>query len=104
MFEQQVHQIDTGFTATTVVDAHAHMVHLSGELDLAGRRSVLRACVPRVGRAVVVDMSDLTFMDCAGYGALVAARRSVERRGGALTLAHATGQPARLIGMIERAA
>ena len=46
----------------------------------------------RAGRtAVVVEMSEMTFMDCSGYGGLVAIRRALLERGGSLTLTNQSG-------------
>jgi anti-anti-sigma regulatory factor len=48
---------------------------------------------------VVVDMAHATFMDCSGYGGLVAARQMLQASGGSLTLRHQNGQPAQLLKM-----
>jgi anti-anti-sigma factor len=45
------------------------VVYVSGELDIAARDLVRRACLQGVDLAIVVDMTDVTFMDCSGYGA-----------------------------------
>jgi anti-anti-sigma factor len=50
---------------------------------------------------VIVEMADLTFMDCSGYGAFVAARQVLEERSGSLTLANSTGEPAYLLSLID---
>ena len=50
--------------------------------------------------AVVIDLSALRFMDCAGYGGLVAARLALESRGGSLTLLGSDGEPKRLLDLI----
>ena len=51
-----------------------HIVSLHGELDLASADGVADAIVEVAGSTVVVDLSDLTFMDSSGIGALVVAR------------------------------
>ncbi len=43
----------------------------------------------------------MTFMDCCGYGALVAARRALRLEGGSLTLRNQSGQPAALLGLLS---
>lgn len=88
------------FRATARSDGRCHVVEIGGELDLASRNAMVRACTARRHRAVVVDMADLTFMDCAGYGAIANARHVLEHRGGSLLLANAVGEPARLLDLI----
>jgi anti-anti-sigma regulatory factor len=52
---------------------------------------------------VVVDLAETTFMDCCGYGGLVAARLVLEQRGGSLTVRNQTGQPARVLALLRMA-
>jgi anti-anti-sigma factor len=75
-------------------------VHVTGELDIATRDLVHRACLAGGHLVVAVEMADTTFMDCSGYGGLVAARLDLERRGGSLTLRGPTGQPAALLALL----
>jgi anti-anti-sigma factor len=81
-------------------DGGSHVVNVSGALDMGTRDSVEQACLAGDDNAVVVEMADLTFMDCCGYGALVAARRVLHERGGSLTLSNQAGQPARLLALL----
>jgi anti-anti-sigma factor len=61
-------------------------LRLIGELDLAGVPA-LRACLAeRHEGNVVVDCSGLTFIDCAGLGALVGAHQDRARAGAQLTV------------------
>jgi anti-anti-sigma factor len=76
-------------------------VRLSGELDIATREVVRRACLEGNALTVVVDMTDLTFIDCSGYGALIAVRRILTERGGSLTMLKQVGQPAALFGLLS---
>ncbi len=64
------------------------------------RHFVEQACVAGDAVAVVVEMAEVTFMDCSGYAGLVAARRVLQQHGGSLTLNHEVGQPARLLAML----
>ena len=57
------------------------MVRVTGELDLAARDRLFLACTARHHLSIVVDVSALTFMDCCGYGGIVAARNVVEADG-----------------------
>jgi len=80
-------------------------VCIGGELDLSTRVECFNACVNGDGdivavKAVAVELSTVTFMNCSGYGALVAARLALEQRGGSLSILNPTGQPAYLLGLI----
>ena len=88
------------FTATTSCAGGYPRVCLSGELDRASRDVVYQECIA-AGLVVIVEMERVTFMDCCGYGALMAARRELEQRGGSLTLGGSVGQPARLLKLIS---
>lgn len=90
------------FSVTESIEGASSVVHASGELDMATRDRCSDACLGGDHVAVVLDMAALTFMDCAGYGGLLAARRGLQERGGSLTLRHASGQPARLLAMLVR--
>lgn len=76
------------------------VVQIGGELDIATRNRARQACLEGRGHNVVVEMADVTFMDCCGYGGLVAARQVLQADGGSLTLNHQTGQPAELLVML----
>jgi len=90
------------FGVAESIEHGSTLVHVSGKLDIATRNRCLEACLGADHVTVVVDMAALTFMDCAGYGGLLAARRGLQERGGSLTLRHASGQPARLLAMLVR--
>ena len=78
------------------------VVRVGGELDVSTRARVRDACLSGRGNSVVVDIAEVTFMDCSGYGCLVAARRILEASGGSLTLRHQTGQPAQFLQLLAR--
>lgn len=82
-------------------DGDALTVDLVGELDLAGRASVMEMCAFGLDRSVTVDLCGLTFMDCAGYSGLEAARQIVTGRGGTFELTNAGDQPARLLALFD---
>jgi anti-anti-sigma factor len=96
-----VRRANPGLTATVSKERRRRVVHLAGELDIAAREVARDACVVGDDHHVIVDLSDLTFMDSRGYGALIAARESLERRGVSMTLRNLTGQPARLVGLLS---
>ncbi len=91
---------DLPFTLSITRDGRHRVVQIGGELDIATRNLVRRACLSGRRKSVVVDMAEPTFMDCSGYGGLVAARRVLQESGGSLTLQHQVGQPAELLRMI----
>jgi anti-anti-sigma factor len=74
---------------------------MSGELDLASRAVALHACTSVEHLDVIVDLSGLVFMDCAGYGALAASTSILERRGGSMVLLNPVAGPQRLLALIE---
>jgi anti-anti-sigma factor len=78
------------------------VVRIDGEMDLATCGLVRSACLTGRRNEVVVEMAETTFMDCGGYGNLVAARRVLERSGGSLTLRNQSGQPAELLAMLMK--
>jgi len=67
------------------------IVNMVGELDMATapllRETVMKLLQPSLGVGVVIlDLSELTFVDSTGLGVLAASRQRVEREGGALVL------------------
>ena len=82
------------------MDGGKHVINVSGELDVRTRQYVEQACTEGDDPVVVIEMSELTFMDCCGYAGLVAARRQLQDRGGSLTLSNQGGQPARLLMLL----
>ncbi|MFJ9444967.1 STAS domain-containing protein [Kitasatospora sp. NPDC101235] len=84
-------------------------VRVRGEIDLdtapALRCELERALAEH--HVVVLDLSQVTFMDCAGLGALVQARNQADHSGRRLVL-HGTGRPVarllKLTGLTRRLA
>lgn len=89
------------FAVRTRFDSPFHLVELSGELDLASHAATVDACTSPGHLNVLVDMSGLAFMDCAGYGALAAATSILEQRGGSLTMVNPAGEPLRLLTLLD---
>jgi anti-anti-sigma factor len=81
-------------------EGSSRVVRVCGELDNETRNQLVVMCVAGNQPAVIVDLMELTFMDCAGYGAIVAIRHVLEHSARALTIRNQTGQPARLLDMI----
>jgi len=95
-------EVGESFSALVRFDDPMHVVVMSGELDRASREVAVRACTLPNQVNVFVAMADVTVMDCAGYGALLAARSILEERGGSLSLLDPGGAPLRLLGLIEK--
>lgn len=94
---------DVGFVVSVSTEDGIRVVRLVGELDMAARNRLLRACLAGHHNGVIVDMSELTFLDCGGYGALVAIRQVLAEGGESLTLRNHSGEPARLLARFEPA-
>lgn len=88
------------FTASST-GTDVRTVSLAGELDVGGSLQAAAAFSGVAGLAVVVDMAKLDFLDCGGYRTIATARRDAEQAGGTFTIAHARGEPARLLGLLE---
>jgi anti-sigma B factor antagonist len=61
------------------------VVHVSGEIDIATAprlRDELLGTIRRHGAQLALDLSGVTFMDCAGISVLLAARRLARLDGG----------------------
>lgn len=81
----------------------AVVVEAPGELDAVTRGACYRAMTKDDGASrVMLDLARTTFMDCGGYRAIVAARNDLRGTGSELVLTGSTGQPAFLLGLIDR--
>lgn len=89
------------FSVRVRCDDPLFVVEMYGELDLASSTAAIRACTSSDHRDVLVDLSGLTFMDCAGYGALASSTKLLEARGGSLVMTSPVGEPRRLLALIE---
>ena len=64
-------------------------IQVGGEIDLATSprlQAVLVDLVDRGLHQLTIDLEQVSFLDCAGIGMLVDARRRVQEHGGSLTL------------------
>jgi anti-anti-sigma factor len=67
---------------------------LRGEIDLAVRKDldhVLQQAVGLSYAVTVVDLREVTYLDCCGIGVLVAAANAVRRRGNRMIVSHSGG-------------
>lgn len=65
------------------------LIQIGGEIDLATcpqLQAVLVELVDRGCRQLIVDLGQVSFLDCTGIGVLVDARRRVQEYGGSLKL------------------
>lgn len=91
------------FSVRGHLDDPTHVVEMTGELDLDSRDVAAHACTLPGQVHVVVDLTNLTFMDCAGYGSLVQARTILAGAGGSLSMTGAVGEPLRLLSLFDQA-
>ena len=89
-----------GFALCVRPHAHETIVGVSGEIDLltAGQlRHILERTMRSHGPRLVLDMSAVRFMDCAGVRSLVAVQQQAELLGGTLRLFSASAPVTRII-------
>lgn len=71
------------------------IVTVRGDIVLSGKGSVLaeriRALVAQSRRHIVLDLSDVRYVDSNGIGELMAASNAAQNRGGAVRLCGVTG-------------
>lgn len=78
------------------------IVSVGGELDIcvaSGLLELLRQVIQTHGPALLLDLSEVPFMDCAGLGAIVGARREALSRGGSTRLIAASRAVRRVIDL-----
>ncbi len=76
-----------GFSRRARDVGDVHVVTLRGELDMATAEGLSDWLVESAGSPVVVDLSELSFMDSSGIAALVIARNRMTANGDELILA-----------------
>jgi anti-anti-sigma factor len=80
------------------------VVTISGEIDLwsgTQLRDQLLGIIRRHGARLALDLSGVTFMDCAGINVLLATRRRAQLEGGSLRVLRAS-RPVRRIFALTR--
>jgi len=85
---------------TTEQDGKVQLFRLSGSLDVATSptlRAALLDGAERESHAIVVDLSQLEFLDSTGLGALIGAHRRAAERKGSLRVVAPEGQILRLL-------
>jgi anti-anti-sigma regulatory factor len=76
------------------------LVRMSGDLDAGARGEAFDACCNSTGFAVVLDLSELTFLDTEGYAGIVDATRVLKSEGRTLTIRGIRGEPLRLLTLL----
>jgi len=81
------------------------IIRLSGDLDIGARPLIRRALSAAQGGArahIIVDLADVTFLDAAGFGVLVAARGYAIMAGGSLTVRSPSYAARRIMDLFPR--
>jgi anti-anti-sigma factor len=92
------------FTVHEERRAGAIVVRLAGEVDVAASGAVRSRVDGAAGGALVVELSEVTFVDSSGLRELLRAGMECERRGGRLLLAGVPPILERLLGLTGTAA
>jgi anti-anti-sigma factor len=87
---------DPDFHCAVDAAGNETVVRLGGELDLAASHTVQRALAHLDGR-VVVDLSDLRFLDSTGIRAFVIAHQRLVEQGGAFVVRSPQAQVRRVL-------
>ena len=91
-----------GLTLCVCPDDHGTIVRIGGEIDVFVEEA-LGDCLLRIMRAhtarLLLDLSTVTFFDCAGLRALLQTRRRAELRNGAAELIDASAPVKRTIDL-----
>lgn len=79
------------------------MVHVRGEVDLATAPQLRRRVREELkgGRRVVLDLEEVTFIDCRGVMRLIELRREAAAVGCSLSLARVSHAVRRIVGLME---
>ncbi|MER7722417.1 STAS domain-containing protein [Streptomyces sp. NPDC096323] len=91
------------FTSHAAVRSGVARVTLAGELDLDSGPAVqeaVSACLEEEVTSLWLDLTDVSFCDCAGLGALFRARTAVLRAGADLVVEGVGSQLGRLLRLV----
>jgi anti-anti-sigma factor len=88
---------------STQRDELLHAITVRGDIDLATAEDLLQRLVLLAGPAtgpVALDLSEVTFIDCAGLRSLIALDRHARASGGSVRVAAASLPVARLFELV----
>lgn len=84
-------------------DGDVCVLHVEGDLDLAAgdllRDAVVGAVAAGSGSQIVVDLDEVSFIDCRGMAAVLDAQALARRNGRALSVRNTPGSARRLAGV-----
>ena len=89
-----------GLSIAVSSDDGNRLISVCGELERTTMLEFIDACTGGPDESIIIDLGGLTFMDGGGYSSLVVIREVAATRRGTVTIRNASGQPARLIGLI----
>jgi len=78
------------------------VVTISGEIDIQSGpqlRDQLMSIIRRHGARLALDLTGVTFIDCAGINVLLAARRRAQLEGGSLRVLRASPRVQRVLAL-----
>jgi anti-anti-sigma factor len=90
--------------AEKVPDVVTQRFFLRGEIDIASApqlRADLQELVNTSSGDIVIDCSELSFIDSSGVAVIVFTQQALEARGSALRIANIDGVPARLLDILD---
>jgi anti-sigma B factor antagonist len=90
---------------TRVVESGAMVVEISGRLHLGNSLSSIEASIKGIigegNRKMVIDLSELQFIDSAGVGMLISCGGEMDQAGGAFRVAGAHGPVAKIFDTVH---
>jgi anti-anti-sigma factor len=94
-------EIDTeSYSLRVERNGPGHVVHLSGEIDIAATAALRQVLDERSDQVVVLDFSAVTFLDSSAIGVLVGALHRAETDGGTVILRDVRPAQRRVIELV----
>jgi anti-sigma B factor antagonist len=100
---EQILHSSSYLVITAEPDESRPVLRLRGEVDLCNKdavRQAIHAVMERGAQTLVIDMSELGFIDCAGMRVLIRAREQLAEGHGQLVLARSRPAVRRLISLL----
>lgn len=91
-----------GVTVTTSETGPVPVVHVSGDVDVTAApalREAIDAVVAEGHRRLVLDLTEVTFIDSTGLGVVVGRLKGLRREGGSLVVAAAHERVLRVLAI-----